>query len=126
MASTKTTVGLTPEARVIIDDLLERLGFKELADVRDIAVAHAIRRGIKVKKVSGITNVWGAAQTSNDLVAVLQVVYPEDAEEDIYALYENLANLGLEDLAKDENYNRWKDITELPGLDVDTADVERS
>jgi hypothetical protein len=119
MASTKTTVGLTPEARVIIDDLLERLGFKELADVRDIAVAHAIRRGIKVKKVSGITNVWGAAQTSDDLVAILRVVYPEDAEEDVIVLYENLANLGLEDLGTDKNYKRWKDITDLPGLNVD-------
>ena len=126
MAAKKTNIGLTPEARSVLDDLYDRLGFRELAHVRDIGVAHAIRCGIKVKKVSGTTNVWGAAQTSDDLVAILQVVYPEDAEEDIYALYENLANLGLEDLGKDKNYKRWKDITELPGLDVDTADAERS
>ena len=116
MAAKKTNIGLTPEARSVLDDLHDRLSFRELAHVRDIGVAHAIRCGIKVKKVSGTTTVWGAAQTSDDLVAVLQVVYPEDAEEDIYALYENLANLGLEDLGKDKNYKRWKEISHLPGI----------
>ncbi len=121
MPAKKTNIGLTPEARSVLDDLFDRLGFKELAHVRDYAVAHAIRRDINVKKVSGTTNVWGAAQTSDDLVAVLQVVHPEDAEEDVIALYENLVNLGLEDLGKDKNYKRWNDITDLPGLDVEKS-----
>lgn len=124
MASKRTNVRVTAAARLVLDDLEERLGFKEKADVRDIAVAHAIRRGIKVEEVpAGATNVWGAAQMSDDLVAILRVVYPEDAEKDVIALYESLISLGLEDLGKDKNYKRWKDITDLPGLGVDTIDA---
>ncbi len=124
MASTRTNIRVTAAARLVLDDLRDRLGFKELADVRDIAVAHAIRRGLRVEEVSsGATNVWGAAQMSDDLVAILRVVYPEDAEEDVFALYENLINLGLEDLGTHKNYKRWRDITDLPGLDVDTVDT---
>jgi hypothetical protein len=123
MAATKATIGLTPKAKSICEDLCERLEFKDLAHVRDIAIAHAIRLGLEVKRATGTKTVWASANASDDLVAILKVVYPDAAEKDVYALYQDLANLGLESLGKDKNYKHWEEINDLPGLDVETLDV---
>ena len=122
MATEKTTsIKLTPKARTILEDLKDRFGFKELADVRDIAIAHAVRLGLEPVPMDrkGSKVVWGSAQAKDDLVAVLRIVHPDAAEKDIYALYQNLANIGLESLGEEKNYKQWREITDLPGFGVE-------
>lgn len=115
MAAAKATIGLTPKAKTICEDLQERLRFKALADVSDFAVAHAIRCEIEPKKVGGTETVWSSANVSSEIVATLEAFYPDEAE-DVYSLYQNLANLGLLALGEEKNFKQWKEISHLPGI----------
>ena len=116
MAAARKTIGLSPKAKQICDDLHERLRFRDRGDVRDFAVAHAIRSEIEPKKVAKTETIWSVANTSTEIVAVLEAFYPDEAAEDVYGLYENLSNLGLLALGQDKNYKQWKEISHLPGL----------
>jgi hypothetical protein len=116
MATAKTTIGLTAAAREICEDLQERLRFKELGDMRDFAIAHAIRTEIEPKKVQNTQTIWSSTNVNPEIVATLDVFYPDEAAEDVYGLYQNLANLGLLALGQDKNYRQWKEISHLPGI----------
>lgn len=116
MAGDRTTIGLTAEARKVGESLEERLQFKDLAHVRDLAVAHAISAGIEPVDVPGVTTIWSVANASDDLIKVIQILYPVHAEKGIYTLYQNLTNLGLLDLGCDKNFDLWSEISDLPGL----------
>lgn len=116
MAAARKTIGLSPEAKQICEDLHERLRFRDRSDVRDFAVAHAIHSEIEPTKVANTDTVWSVANADAEIVATLEAFYPDEAAEDIYGLYQNLANLGLLALGQAKNYSQWKEISHLPGI----------
>ena len=116
MAAARKTIGLSPEARRICEDLHERLRFRDLSDVRDFAVAHAICSEIEPTKVANTVTVWQVANADAGIVATLEAFYSDEAAEDLYGLYQNLANLGLLALGESKNYSQWKEISHLPGI----------
>jgi hypothetical protein len=116
MAADRTTVGLTEESRRIAVSIQERLKYKDLAHVRDMAVAHAIKANIEPTYVAGVQPIWGVAQISDDLLVVLRSLYPVHASEGVYTLYQNLTNLGLLALGNEKGFSLWTEISDLPGL----------
>ncbi len=121
-----TGISLTPEARDVIDILVkadnknnDEKVFKDMAQVRDLAVAHAIKKEIKFEEITASPLIWGSQQITGELIEVLRIIYPEACEEEgVYRVFQSLCNLGLLDLAKDPNFEYWNSLSDLPGFET--------
>jgi hypothetical protein len=108
---------VTPELREVLKALQEKLNFPTMTAVRDYAVSHAIRKGLKPRSFSNLENVWGVHGCDSELLKAVKWAFPD--EEEIYRIYQNLYLVGLEDLRGDENFEVWSTVGDLPGMSDD-------
>jgi hypothetical protein len=114
-----TNVGLTEEARKVLDNIRDRLDFAEMADVRDLAVAHAIKKELDPAEEApgNRETVWNVGSLDKELVDLLQVLYPDECDSlSKEKVFINLLHLGLRDLGEYPEFDSWSQISDLPGF----------
>ena len=95
MADDKKTIGLTEANKKIMDDLVEKAGFKQDMDAAKFAFALAVNRGKEPGPVEGAGTIWnvGSFDEGGDLKALIQNLFPyADAP---YRALESLMNTGF-------------------------------
>src|ERR1700693_4272598 len=95
MAEDKKTIGLTETSKKIMDDLVEKAGFKQDMDAAKFAFALAVNRGQEPGPVDGAGAIWnvGSFDEGGDLKALIRNLFPNaDAP---YRALESLMNTGF-------------------------------
>jgi len=111
MAEDKKTIGLTEANKKVMDDLVEKAGFKQDMDAAKFAFSFAVSRGKEPGPVEGVGTIWnvGSFDEGGDLKALMRNLFPNvDAP---YRALESLMNTGFAMLAEETKKN--------PGLRVD-------
>jgi hypothetical protein len=111
MAEDKKTIGLTEANKKVMDQIVEKAGFKRDMDAAKFAFALAVNRGCEPAPVEGAGTIWnvGSFDEGGDLKALIQNLFPSaDAP---YRALESLANVGFSLLATEMEGN--------PGLCVE-------
>ncbi|HZC81941.1 MAG TPA: hypothetical protein VE222_09550 [Nitrospiraceae bacterium] len=98
MSEDRKTIGLTKNAREILDRIVERDRFKLGSDVAKFALAVAVNAGIKPGNVDGAETVWSTTIIESELRETVQVLFPE--ADMPYRAIESLINAGLEIIGK--------------------------
>src|SRR2546427_1909613 len=95
MAEDKKTIGLTDANKAVMDQVVEKGGFKRDMDAGTFAFALAVNRGCQPEHVDGAGTIWnvGSFDDGGDLKALIQNLFP-DAEAPYRAL-ESLMNIGF-------------------------------
>ena len=99
MAEDKKTIGLTDANKVILDQVVEKAGFKRDMDAAKFAFALAVNRGCEPAHVEGAGTIWnvGSFDEGGDLKALMQNLFPN--AEAPYRALESLMNTGFSLLA---------------------------
>jgi hypothetical protein len=95
MVEDKKTIGLTDANKVIMDQVVEKAGFKLDMDAAKFAFALAVHRGSEPAPVEGVGTIWnvGSFDEGGDLKALIQNLFPNaDAP---YRALESLMNTGF-------------------------------
>lgn len=95
MAEDKKTIGVTATNKVIMDEIVEKVGFKRDMDAAKFAFALAVSRRCTPMPVEGAGTIWniGSFDEGGDLKAVVQNLFPGvDAP---YRAVESLVNAGF-------------------------------
>jgi hypothetical protein len=111
MADDKKTIGLTEANKEVMNDLVEKAGFKQDMDAAKFAFALAVNRGKEPSPVDGVGTIWnvGSFDEGGDLKALIQNLFPNaDAP---YRALESLMNTGFGLLSAEMKTN--------PGLRVE-------
>ena len=119
MAEDKKTIGLTNANKTIMDEVVEKGGFKRDMDAAKFAFALAVNRGYGPGAVEGAGTIWnvGSFDEGGDLKALVQNLFPNvDAS---YRALESLVNTGFGVLAAEMKDNPGMRIEDL--LIKDTA-----
>lgn len=122
MAEDKKTIGLTDANKVIMDQVVERAGFKQDMDAARFAFALAVHRGCTPAPIEGAGTIWnvGSFDDGGDLRALIQNLFPGvDAP---YRALESLMNAGFGLLAEDMKANPGFRIEDL--LKKETAQAK--
>src|SRR5438552_17987270 len=95
MAEDKKTIGLTDANKAIMDQVVEKAGFKRDMDAAKFAFALAVHRGSEPGQVEGVGTIWkmGSFDEGGDLKALIQNVFPRG--EAAYRAMESLMNRGF-------------------------------
>lgn len=99
MAEDKKTIGLTEANKAIMDQVVEKAGFKQNMDAAKFAFALAVNRGCEPAQVEGVGTIWnvGTFDEGGDLKALIQNLFTSvDAP---YRALESLMNIGFGVLA---------------------------
>jgi len=121
MAEDKKTIGLTDANKVIMDQVVEKAGFKRDMDAAKFAFALAVNRGSEPGQIEGVGTIWnvGSFDEGGDLKALIQNLFPNaDAP---YRALESLMNAGFGMLAVEMKANPGLRIEDL--LKKETAGV---
>jgi hypothetical protein len=111
MAEDKKTIGLTETNKKIMDDLVEKAGFKQDMDAAKFAFALAVNRGKEPGPVEGVGTIWnvGSFDEGGDLKGLIRNLFPgADAP---YRALESLMNIGFGLIAEE--------LKAKPGLRVE-------
>jgi len=113
MAEDKKTIGLTDANKAVMDQVVEKGGFKRDMDAGKFAFALAVNRGCEPEHVEGAGTIWnlGSFDDGGDLKALIQNLFP-DAEAPYRAL-ESLMNIGFGLLAAELKANPGFRVEEL-------------
>jgi hypothetical protein len=111
MAEDKKTIGLTEANKVIMDQLVEKAGFKHDMDAAKFAFALAVSRGHEPGRAEGAGTIWnvGTFDEGGDLKALVQNLFPNI--ENPYRAVESLMNIGFGVLAEE--------MKKTPGLRIE-------
>ena len=113
MAEDKKTIGLTDANKAIMDQVVQKAGFKRDMDAAKFAFALAVNRGSEPTSVEGVGTIWnvGTLDEGGDLKALIQNVFPNaDAP---YRALESLMNTGFSLLAAEMKANPSLRIEDL-------------
>lgn len=105
MAEDKKTIGLTDANKIIMNQMVEKAGFKRDMDAAKFAFALAVSRGSEPAPVEGAGTIWnvGSFDEGGDLKALIQNLFPNaDAP---YRALESLMNIGFGILAAEMKAN---------------------
>lgn len=96
MIADKKTIGLTPDNRAIIEDLVQQKFFKEQIDAAKFALSVAINNQIQLGSAEGAETIWnvGSFDTDGNLKSLINSLYPEI--DTPYRLVEYFINAGLQ------------------------------
>lgn len=122
MAEDKKTIGLTDANKAIMDQVVEKAGFKRDMDAAKFAFALAVNRGSEPAPVEGAGTIWnvGTLDEGGDLKALVQNLFPNaDAP---YRALESLMNTGFSLLAAEMKAHTGLHIEDL--LRKETAAVK--
>jgi len=111
MAEDKKTIGLTEANKKIMDQLVEKAGFKRDMDAAKFAFSFAVNRGKEPGPVEGAGTIWnvGSFDEGGDLKALMLNLFPTaDAP---YRALESLMNTGFGLLAEE--------MKKKPGLRIE-------
>lgn len=99
MAEDKKTIGLTDTNKTIMDQVVEKVGFKRDMDAAKFAFALAVSRGCGPTTIEGVGTIWnvGSFDEGGDLKALIQNLFP--GTEMPYRALESLMNAGFALLA---------------------------
>ena len=113
MAEDKKTIGLTEANKKVMDDLVEKAGFKQDMDAAKFAFALAVNRGKVPGLVEGVGTIWnvGSFDEAGDLKALMQNLFPN--AEAPYRALESLMNTGFGLLAAELKANSGLRIEDL-------------
>ncbi len=113
MAEDKKTIGLTDANKAVMDQLVEKAGFRRDMDAAKFALALAVNRGSEPAPVEGSGTIWnvGSFDEGGDLKALIQNLYP--AAEFPYRALESLMNTGFSLLAGELKANPGLRVEEL-------------
>jgi hypothetical protein len=113
MPEDKKTIGLSDTNKAIMDDLVEKLGFKLDMDAAKFAFALAVNRGAEPTGVEGVGTIWnvGSFDEGGDLRALIQNLYPN--VDTPYRALESLMNTGFSLLAAELKTNPSLRIEDL-------------
>jgi hypothetical protein len=95
MAEDKKTIGLTEANKAIMDQVVEKAGFKRDMDAAKFAFALAVNRGSEPGQLEGVGTIWnvGSFDEGGDLKGLIQNLFPNaDAP---YRALESLMNTGF-------------------------------
>ena len=113
MSEDKKTIGLTNANKTIMDEVVEKGGFKRAMDAAKFAFALAVNRGCEPEPVEGAGTIWnvGSFDEGGDLKALVQNLSPNvDAP---YRVLESLVNTGFGLLAAEMKDNPGMRIEDL-------------
>lgn len=107
----RTTIGLTPENKGVIEQIMS--DFNEQADAARFAMSVAIERGIEPGKTTNTETVWnvGSFDPDGELRDLIVALHPSVTAP--YAVLEHLVNQGLQLLAQHLDENKELDVTEF-------------
>ena len=105
MAEDKKTIGLTSANKIIMDEVVEKGGFKRDMDAAKFAFALAVSCGCESEAVEGAGTIWnvGSFDEGGDLKALAQNLFPKTATP--YRVLESLMNTGFGLLAAEMKDN---------------------
>ena len=111
MAEDKKTIGLTDANKEIMDQVVEKVGFKQNMDAAKFAFALAVNRGYEPAPVEGAGTIWnvGTFDEGGELKALIQNLFPN--VESPYRALESLVNIGFGVLANE--------LKSTPSLQID-------
>jgi hypothetical protein len=111
MAEDKKTIGLTDANKAIMDQIVEKQGFKHDMDAAKFALALAVSRGCEPAQAEGANTIWniGTFDGGGDLKGLIQNLFP--SVETPYRAIESLMNTGFGLLAEE--------IKKTPGLRIE-------
>lgn len=114
MAEDKKTIGLTDANKAIMDQVVEKGGFKSNMDAAKFAFALAVNYGIEPGPVEGAGTIWnvGTLDESGDIKALIQNLFPS-IEATPYRALESLMNIGFGFLEAEMKTNSSLRIEEL-------------
>ena len=114
MAEDKKTIGLTDANKLIMDQVVERGGFKRDMDAAKFAFALAVNRGSEPAPVEGAGTIWnvGTLDEGGDIKALIQNLFP-GVEATPYRALESLMNIGFGLLEAEMKTNPALRIEEL-------------
>lgn len=121
MAEDKKTIGLTDANKAIMDQVVEKAGFKHDMDAAKFAFALAVSRACEPGHVEGAGTIWnvGSFDEGGDLRALIQNLFP--ATDSPYRALESLMNTGFGLLAAEIKANPGLRIEDL--LRKETATI---
>lgn len=95
MAEDKKTIGLTDANKVIMDQVVEKGGFKLDMDAAKFAFALAVSRNCEPTALEGAGTIWsvGGFDETGEIKALIQNLYP--SSETPYRALESLMNSGF-------------------------------
>ena len=122
MAEDKKTIGLTDANKAIMDNVVEKAGFKRDMDAAKFAFALAINRGCEPGQTEGAGTIWnvGSFDEAGDIKGLIQNLFP--SAEAPYRALESLMNTGFSLLAAEMKANPSLRIEDL--LRKETATVK--
>lgn len=91
----KKTIGLTPEAKIVMEKLMAKGYFHDQMDAAKFAMSFAINCGVDTSVTINASTTWniGSFDPDREIKNTISVLYPE--AEEPYRLIENLYNQGL-------------------------------
>jgi hypothetical protein len=97
----KNTIGVTPKAQKILDQMSEGGAFADQMDAAKFAISIAIRRGAKPGEVTGAGTKWnvGSFDTDKQLSNLISIIFPNITTQ--YRAIESLIDSGLAIIARD-------------------------
>jgi hypothetical protein len=114
VSTDKNTIGLTPNNKEVVAQMVDAGYFKEDKDAAKFALAWAIREGKNVEPgmVAGATTVWniGSFDPDGELRSVLSALFNSDTP---YRLVEQYVNFGLSIIGEHIDDNRGLDLSDL-------------
>jgi hypothetical protein len=113
MTEDKKTIGLTEANKAVMDQLVEKAGFKRDMDAGKFAFAFAVSRGCEPGQVEGAGTIWAAGNfdEGSELKAVIENLFPN--VETPYRALESLMNAGFGLLALEMTKNPELRIEDL-------------
>jgi hypothetical protein len=95
VAEDKKTIGLTDANKLVLDQVVEKIGFKQEMDAAKFAFALAVSRNCEPARVEGAGTIWnvGSFDEGGDIKALIENLFPN--AETPYRALESLINKGF-------------------------------
>lgn len=111
MSEYKTTIGLTPENKVVMDQIMGH--FNEQMDAARFAMALAIKSGEEPGEAENADTVWnvGSFDSNGEIRDLIQAMFPEN--DSPYRSAEYFINKGLQHVDDHLEENKNLDVVQL-------------
>lgn len=111
MSDDKTTLGLTPENREVMDNIIDH--FNEQMDAARFAMSLAINSGEEPGEMKNADTVWnvGSFDPDGDIRDLIRALFPE--VESPYRAAEYFINTGLQQIDEHLEENKELDVVQL-------------
>lgn len=111
MSDDKTTIGLTPENRAVVEEIIDH--FDEQMDAARFAMSISIKSGEEPSKAKNTDTVWnvGSFDPDGEIRDLIQALFPEN--DSPYRAAEYFINDGLQKIDDHLEDNKELDVVQL-------------